>query len=66
MNTPEIKACLTHLAVHALVSAATRNQALAAILVLYRHVLQNSAVQLRKTVAPVELKGIAAMSFRTD
>jgi site-specific recombinase XerD len=39
MNTPEIEAFRTHLAIHAHVSASTQNQALAAILFLYRHVL---------------------------
>ncbi|MDF0665782.1 MAG: integron integrase [Nitrospira sp.] len=39
MAEPEINAFLTHLAVKAKVSASTQNQALSAILFLYRHVL---------------------------
>lgn len=39
MHTPDIEAFLTHLAIHAHVSASTQNQALAAILFRYRHVL---------------------------
>jgi site-specific recombinase XerD len=40
MGTPEIEAFLTHLAIEGQVAAATQNQALNAILFLYRHVLQ--------------------------
>ena len=40
MGKREIEAFLTHLAVSAHVSASTQNQALAAILFLYRHVLE--------------------------
>ncbi len=40
MGTPEIEAFLTHLAIEGQVSASTQNQALNAILFLYRHVLQ--------------------------
>ena len=39
MAEPEINAFLTHLAVKERVSASTQNQALSAILFLYRHVL---------------------------
>jgi hypothetical protein len=39
MGEPEISAFLTHLAVTGNVSASTQNQALAAMLFLYRHVL---------------------------
>lgn len=39
MSEPEINAFLTHLAVKEKVSASTQNQALSAILFLYRHVL---------------------------
>jgi integron integrase len=39
MGEPEINAFLTHLAVKEQVSASTQNQALAALLFLYRHVL---------------------------
>jgi integron integrase len=39
MNTPEIEAFLTHLAVKRNVAPSTQNQALSALLFLYRHVL---------------------------
>ena len=39
MDTPDIEAFLTHLAVEKHVAASTQNQALAALLFLYRHVL---------------------------
>ena len=39
MNAPEIQAFLTHLAVERNVSPSTQNQALSALLFLYRHVL---------------------------
>ena len=42
MGTPEIEAFLTHLAIDGQVAASTQNQALSAILFLYRHVLQQS------------------------
>ena len=40
MSAPEVEAFLTHLAVEAKVAASTQNQALAAILFLYRDVLE--------------------------
>jgi integron integrase len=40
MGMPEIQAFITHLAVEKNVAASTQNQALSAILFLYRHVLQ--------------------------
>jgi hypothetical protein len=40
MGAPEVEAFLTHLAVTRKVSAATRNQALAALLFLYQKVLE--------------------------
>jgi len=40
MGGPEINAFLTHLAVQEQISASTQNQALAALLFLYRHVLE--------------------------
>ena len=41
MGAPEVEAFLTHLAVDRSVAASTQNQALAAILFLYAHVLEN-------------------------
>ncbi|NEQ46761.1 MAG: tyrosine-type recombinase/integrase [Leptolyngbya sp. SIOISBB] len=40
MGVPEIKAFLTHLAVKEHVAASTQNQALSALIFLYRHILQ--------------------------
>jgi site-specific recombinase XerD len=40
MSAPEVERFLTHLAVEHRVSASTQNQALAAVLFLYRHVLE--------------------------
>jgi integron integrase len=40
LGAPEVERFLTHLAVHCKVSAATQNQALQALLFLYRHVLE--------------------------
>ena len=50
MGQPEINAFLTHLAVHENVSASTQNQALAALLFLYRHVLAREMVDLEGVV----------------
>jgi len=49
MAKPEINAFLTHLAVARKVSASTRNQALLALLFLYRHVLQRPNGNLGKS-----------------
>ncbi len=46
MSEPEINAFLTHLAVKEQVSASTQNQALSAILFLYRHVLGRRVTDL--------------------
>lgn len=40
LGAPEVEQFLTHLATHRKVSAATQNQALQAVLFLYRHVLE--------------------------
>ena len=40
MGTPEIRAFLAHLAVHAHVPASTQNVALNALVSLYRHILK--------------------------
>lgn len=53
MGTPEVTAYLTHLAVNKNVSASTQNQALSAILFLYREVLQ------------IELTGVDAVRAKT-
>jgi integron integrase len=46
MGEPEINAFLTHLAVDAKVSSSTQNQALSAILFLYRHILGREVGQI--------------------
>ena len=53
MNTPEIEAFLTHLAVTDNVSASTQNQALAALLFLYQHVLHQ---ELNRSIDAVRAK----------
>src|SRR5687767_6121528 len=53
MNTPEIEAFLTHLAVREQVTTLTQNQALAALLFLYRHVLRQ---ELERPVDAVRAK----------
>jgi integron integrase len=62
MGAPEVEGFLTHLAVERRVSASTQNQALGAILFLYRHVLEadlpwlENVVRARKSVhVPVVL-----------
>ncbi len=47
MGAPEVEAFLSHLAVHDQVSAATQNQALSALLFLYREVLVSPLDDLR-------------------
>ena len=53
MDAPEIEAFLTHLAVDENVAASTQNQALAALLFLYREVLQQ---ELSRPVDAVRAK----------
>lgn len=53
MNTAEIEAFLTHLAVKDHVAASTQNQALAALLFLYQHVLHQ---ELNRSVEAVRAK----------
>ena len=50
MGEPEINAFLTHLAVKERVSASTQNQALSAILFLYRHVLNRKIGDLGEVI----------------
>ena len=50
MAEPEINAFLTHLAVADKVSASTQNQALSALLFLYRHVLGRQVAELQGVV----------------
>ena len=50
MAEPEINAYLTHLAVNGNVSASTQNQALSALLFLYRHVLHRQIGELGELI----------------
>jgi site-specific recombinase XerD len=50
MAEPEINAFLTHLAVKEKISASTQNQALSALLFLYRHVLDRAIGDLGEVV----------------
>jgi integron integrase len=50
MSAPEVEAFLTDLAINRRVSAATQNQALAALLFLYRHVLERDLPWLESVV----------------
>ncbi len=50
MAEPEINAYLTHLAVKEKVSASTQNQALSALLFLYRHVLDRPIGDLGEVI----------------
>lgn len=50
MAEPEINAFLTHLAVKEKVSASTQNQALAALLFLYRHVISRDVGDLGNVI----------------
>lgn len=50
MGAPEINTFLRHLAVEAMVSSSTQNQALSAILFLYRHVLELDTGELDHVV----------------
>jgi integron integrase len=53
MAAPEVEAFLTHLAVHDKVAASTQNQALSALLFLYRHVLR---AELAEPLAPLRAR----------
>jgi len=50
MAEPEVNAFLTHLAVKERVSASTQNQALSALLFLYRHVLGSEIGDLGEVI----------------
>jgi site-specific recombinase XerD len=55
MGVAEIEAFLTHLAVDQNVAASTQNQALSALLFLYRHVLQQ---ELDSTIDAIRAKNV--------
>lgn len=66
MAEPEINAFLTHLAVRAKVSASTQNQALAALLFLYRHVLGREVGDLGKVIRARRPKRLPVVLTREE
>ena len=63
---PEINAFLTHLAVKGKVSASTQNQALSALLFLYRHVLEQEIGDLGKVVRAKKPKRLPVVMTREE
>lgn len=61
MNTPEIEAFLTYLAVKCNVAPSTQNQALSALLFLYRHVLDIELIGRIDAVRAKEEKRLPAV-----
>jgi len=57
MAEPEINAFLTYLAVKEKVSASTQNQALSALLFLYRHMLEREVGDLGEVIRARDGKG---------
>ena len=66
MSEPEINAFLTHLAVKEKVSASTQNQALSAILFLYRHVLGSRVGDLRGVIRARRPKHLPVVMDRRE
>jgi hypothetical protein len=66
MAEPEINAFLTHLAVKAKVSASTQNQALSAILFLYRHVLGHEVGDLGEVIRARRPKRLPVVLTREE
>lgn len=66
MAEPEINAFLTHLAVSEKVSASTQNQALAALLFLYRHVLEVEIGDLGKVIRAQKPVRIPVVMSRSE
>ncbi len=66
MAEPEINAFLTHLAVKEQVSASTQNQALSALLFLYRHVLGRSIGDLGDVVRARRPKRLPVVLTRAE
>jgi integron integrase len=66
MGGPEINAFLTHLAVKLNVSASTQNQALAAILFLYRHVLGRDVEDLGAVIRAHKPKRLPVVLTRDE
>jgi len=66
MAEPEINAFLTHLAVKERVSASTQNQALSAILFLYRHVLKRKIGDLGEVIRARKPKRLPVVMTREE
>ncbi len=66
MGGPEVEAFLTHLAINGRVAASTQNQALAAILFLYRDVLEISLPWLDSVVRARRRRRIPLVLSRTE
>ncbi len=66
MAEPEINAFLTHLAVKDKVSASTQNQALSALLFLYRHVLEREIGDLGKVIRARKPKRLPVVMTREE
>ncbi len=56
MGVPEVQSFITHLAAHDKVSASTQNQALSAVIFLYRHVLHTELQFPADTIRPDKSK----------
>jgi integron integrase len=66
MAEPEINAFLTHLAVHEKVSASTQNQALSALLFLYRYVIGRRVGELGEVVRARRPKRLPVVMTREE
>jgi integrase len=66
MAEPEINAFLTHLAVKEKVSASTQNQALSALLFLYRHVIGREVGNLGDVIRARKLKRLPVVMIREE
>jgi integron integrase len=66
MAEPEINAYLTHLAVKEKVSASTQNQALSALLFLYRHVLDREIGDLGEVIRARKPRHLPAVMTREE
>ncbi len=66
MGEPEINAFLTHLAVHEKVAASTQNQALSALLSLYRHVFGREVGDLGEVIRARKPKRLPVVMTRDE
>jgi len=66
MAEPEINSFLTHLAVNEKVSVSTQNQALSALLFLYRHVLSREVGDLGEVIRARKPKRLPVVMTREE